>query len=49
MGELVEVPDPLCVGVAEPLKDALPVFDDEAPAVSEAVELSDRVEAPLCV
>ena len=37
------MPVPLCVGVAEPLKDALPLLDAEAPLVTEAVGDTDTV------
>ena len=37
VGELETVPDPLCEDVREPLNDALPLFEEDAPAVREAV------------
>ena len=35
--ELDGVLDPVCVGVREPLKDALPLLEEDAPLVREAV------------
>ena len=37
------------MGVAEPLKDALPLLDAEAPVVSEAVGEAEIVLFPLTV
>ena len=49
VGELEGVPVGVCVAVMEPLKDALPLLEADAPDVREAVGLCERVELPLMV
>ena len=49
MGELEGVPDPDCAAVVEPLKEALPVLEEEAPVVREAVGDGDTVLLPVSV
>ena len=47
--ELDGVPDPLCVAVAELLKEFEPVLDEEAPTETEGVGDNDAVLLPLNV